>query len=110
MDKVSLSSIANTLPSRIASPGFIKNCRRTESIQAYHKASMNILKQSNSHKLKTVNAISKWLTSGNVRLIFYSSDKKGDIRVRIVPNDSSEIIRDLSLDEFLNMAPVCAQE
>lgn len=64
------------------------------------------MRRRNGTKTETASAISQWLASGNVRLEFYSSVNEGEIRVRVLPHDSSETIRDLSLDEFLNMAPV----
>jgi hypothetical protein len=80
--------------------------RLNESIQAYQRESRRQLSESSQVDLKLGQAIVRWLSSGDIRLEFYSTERGKEIRVRIVPTDATEISRDMSLRTFISIAPV----
>lgn len=50
-------------------------------------------------------AIQQWLSRGNIRLEFYSSNEAGGIRVKIITQNAGQVVRDLSMRVFLSLAP-----
>lgn len=50
-------------------------------------------------------AIQRWLSKGNIRLEFYSSNEAGGIRVKIISQNAGQVVRDLSMQAFLSLAP-----
>jgi hypothetical protein len=56
-------------------------------------------------RLYTADGLSGWFVSVNVRLAFYPCGEESEIRVKIYPYNNMEIIRELPVDAFLDMAP-----
>ncbi len=99
--------IAITTKCEAAASTFSSAIKRNEAIQAYSKASH--IKSSGSKeylKQATMNAISRWLSSDNVRVEFYSCKNRGEVRARIITDDKTDPGRDLSLYEFFSLVPV----
>ena len=98
--------IANISECGAAYSNFASASRRNEAIQAYSKASL-VNKSSKSYlKQITMDAISKWLNSDDIRVEFYFCKNKGEIRARIISEGKIGIGRDFSLYEFFSLGPV----
>jgi hypothetical protein len=80
--------------------------RLNESVQAYQHESRREISQNSPVDLKLGQAIVRWVSSGKIRLEFYSMECGNEIRVRIVPTDSTEIARDMPLHAFISTAPI----
>ena len=91
----------DAVPSNFASAS-----RRNAAIQAYARASIVNRGSSECLKQVTVDAISRWLNSDNVRIEFYTCKNRGEIRARIITDDRIEMGRDLSLYEFFSLEPI----
>ena len=100
--------IANIPKCEAAASTFSSAIKRNEAIQAYSKASHIKSRGSSKEYLKqaTMNAISRWLSSDNVRVEFYSCKDRGEVRARIITDDKIDPGRDLSLYEFFSLVPV----
>jgi hypothetical protein len=80
--------------------------RLNESVQAYQSESRRQISEHNPVDLKLGQAIVRWLSSGEIRLEFYSTGLGNEIRVRIVPTGSTELSRDMPLSTFISIAPI----
>jgi hypothetical protein len=74
-------------------------------IQARPKTGVISMREGEWPRLYTADGISEWFVSADVRLEFYQYGEEPEIRVKIFPFNKMEMIRDLSVDEFLAMAP-----
>jgi hypothetical protein len=98
--------IAKIPKCEVAPSSFASASKRNIAIQAYSKASL-VNKSAKAYlKHATVDAISRWLNSDNVRIEFYFCRNKGEIRARIIADDKIEFARDLSLYDFFSLGPV----
>ena len=89
-----------------ASFNFESASRWNKAIQAYSRMSLAAKSPDEYLKQVAVDAISRWLNSGNVRIEFYTCENRGEIRARIITDDKIELGRDLSLYEFFSLEPV----
>lgn len=97
--------IAEVPKCEAAASYFASVSRRNEALQAYSKTSLVNKSDREYLKQATVDAISRWLNSGNVRIEFYSCKNRGEIRARIITDDKIELARDLSLYAFFSLDP-----
>lgn len=75
------------------------------SIHVHHKTGIISMQEGEWPRLYTADGISEWFVSANVRLEFYQYGEEPEVRVKIFHFNKMEMIRDLSVDEFLAMAP-----
>ena len=79
-----------------------KKFKMSNSVQAYQNEKMRPVSEGNKMQSETLEAISKWLTTGDFRLEFYTSEDDGGVRVKIVPGDLSQGVMDMSLQAFVS--------
>jgi hypothetical protein len=77
----------------------------SQPIRNYEAEAEHIPMPTNGAGSGVIMAIQRWLSKGNIRLEFYSSNEAGGIRVKIISQNAVQVVRDMSMQAFLSLAP-----
>jgi hypothetical protein len=83
----------------------IRDFRKAMAIKAYQKAGGEHSCETGRFQTQILCAVNRWLSSGNIRIEFYSAKHSGEVRVKIINDDNGIGTCDISLSRFVSSSP-----
>jgi hypothetical protein len=81
------------------------NFRRMTALRTYQAlASEKVSPEENQRNPGILCAVNRWLSTGDVRIEFYSGSTSGEIRVKIIDEEGTQTC-DMSLGRFISSGP-----